>query len=383
MSTDAPLRPATEAELSEAIAEAAGDGARLAIRGGASKRDVGRPEAGVRSLDMRAFTGVVDYDPPELVLTVRAATALAEVQALVAAKGQMLAFEPFDHGPIYGRPPGAATIGGIVAAAVGGSQRLAYGGPRDHLLGLRAVSGRGELFVSGAKVVKNVTGYDLPKLLAGSWGRLAAITELTLKVLPAPRVSATRVLHGLSAQAAVEAMAAAMGSAAEVAAAGHLPGEVSVTAFRIQGFAGSVKARCELLASRVAPWGRLHDADDSATAIWHALRTLTPLPQNLPLWRVNVRPGAGASVVGALERYGAQWLLDWAGGLVWAAVDADPEMVRSVARSAGGHAQLLRAPSEMRAQVPYHQPPELAVAELEARVRRAFDPAGVFETGRF
>ena len=299
----------------------------------------------------------------------------------------MLAFEPFDHGPIFGRATGAATIGGVVAAGVAGSQRLTQGGARDHLLGFRAVSGRGEAFVGGAKVVKNVTGYDLPKLMAGSWGRLAALTELTLKVLPRPREAATRIVRGLGPERAVAAMAAAMGSQAEIAAAAHLPGlsgnSGAVTAFRIQGFGPSVAARCAMLGERLDPIGRVEPAGaGEADAIWSDLRTLAPLGADLPLWRINVPPSGACAVVAAIRPLGARWLLDWAGGLVWAGFDGDPQMIRDVAECAGGHATLVRAPESHR-HVPALHPLPPGVAALEARIRRAFDPQHVFETGRF
>ncbi len=375
------LRPATEAELSEIVGEAAATGGRLAIRGGGSKIEIGAPEENVRALEMRGFDGVVDYDPPELVLTVRAGTRLAEVQALVAGQNQMLAFEPFDHGPIFGRPAGDATIGGVVAANVSGSQRISSGALRDHLLGVRAVSGRGELFVSGAKVVKNVTGYDLPKLLAGSWGRLAALTEVTLKVLPAPRMAVTCVLRGLAPEAAVQAMAAAMGSQAEVAAAAHRPMPEPMTLFRLQGFNASVTARMQALERRLAPFGQLQRAAE-AEALWEELRSLAPLPVDVPLWRVSVPPAAGGGLGRTLQALGAEWLLDWAGGLAWISM-ADGAAVRQAAAAAGGHAMLLRGPAALRAVVPAFHPQASALAALEGRVRKAFDPAGVFETGRF
>jgi glycolate oxidase FAD binding subunit len=377
------VSPTSEDDLRDLVAEAAGAGRKLAIRGGGSKAGVGRPEWEATVLDLRGFTGVVDYDPPELVLTVRPGTPLSEVQALVAGRNQMLAFEPFDHGPLFGQAPGAATIGGVVAAGVSGSQRVSAGAARDHLLGLRAVSGRGELFVAGAKVVKNVTGYDLPKLMAGSWGRLGAMTELTLKVMPAPRVSETRVLLGLDVARAVAAMAAAMGSPAEVAAAAHLPGDGGVTAFRLQGFAASVAARAQTLARVLAPFGRLQAPGADSAAIWTALRTLSPLPIGLPLWRINVPPSGAVGVIAALEPLGARWLLDWAGGLVWAAGTVDPAAVRTAATAARGHAVLVRWPGEEPAPVRALHPLAPGVAALEERVRRAFDPAGVFETGRF
>lgn len=375
--------PTSETDLCDAIADAIREDTQLNIQGGGSKSEIGAlTEA--RILDMRGFAGVVDYDPPELVLTVRAGTPLAEVQELVARENQMLAFEPFDHGPIFGRAAGDATIGGVVAAGVSGSQRLSFGAARDHLLGVRAVSGRGEVFVSGAKVVKNVTGYDLPKLITGSWGRLCAITELTLKVLPAPRVQITCVLAGLDPERAVAAMAAAMGSQAEVAAAAHRPGVTSLTAFRLQGFEASVAARVQALTRRLAAFGPLLQAPaDEADAFWSDMRTLAPLPADLPLWRVSVPPSAGGVLVRRLEGYGAHWLLDWAGGLAWIALAEGHEEVRSAAAEAGGHASLLRAPAALRSAIAAFHPQSAALAALEARVRRAFDPAGVFETGRF
>lgn len=165
---EARIRPGSADELIEVVADAAASGGKLEIIGGGSKADIGAPREAAL-LDMNAFSGVIDYDPAELVLTVGAATPLAEIQSLVAQSGQMLAFDPFDHGPLFGRPAGAATIGGVLGAGVSGSARLSRGAARDHLLGFRGVSGRGEAFVGGAKVVKNVTGYDLPKIMTSAW----------------------------------------------------------------------------------------------------------------------------------------------------------------------------------------------------------------------
>lgn len=379
--------PCCEADVVDVIADAAREGAALTIVGGGSKADFGASTPAT-ALPMGGLAGVVDYDPAELVLTVRPGTPLAEIQALVAGEAQMLAFEPYDHGPIYGKAPGAATIGGVVAAGVSGSQRVSAGGARDHLLGFRAVSGHGETFVAGAKVVKNVTGYDLPKLAAGSWGRLFAMTELTLKVLPLPRVVETRVIEGLDCAQSIKVMAAAMGSRAEVAAAAHIPahlrGGQALTAFRVQGFGPSVAARCVMLETLLGSVGTVHALPpEDAAAIWDDLRTLAPLGTERAIWRINVTPSAAAAVVSALRPRGADWLFDWAGGLVWMAFDGDPQAVRDAAAQAGGHAMLVRARPAMRAAVPAFHPAAPGLAALEARVRRAFDPAGIFETGRF
>lgn len=362
------LRPANIEELCEIVAA----GGTLRLRGGGSKDAIGAPTPAATVVDMRGFAGVVDYDPPELVLSVGAGTPLAEVQALVAAEGQMLAFDPFDHGALLGGAAGEATIGGIIAAGVSGPGRLSGGAARDHLLGFTAVSGRGERFVAGAKVVKNVTGYDLSKLVTGSWGRLAALTEITLKVLPAPRERRTMVVRGLDPAAAVARMAEALGSAAEVSAAAYLPDwqGTAVTALRLDGFPPSIAARAAMLPDFTA----IADGE----ALWEAVRFASPLPAGQPLWRIIVAPSRAPGVVAALP--GADWLFDWAGGLVWLASEADP---RAVAEAAGGHAMLVRADEAMRTTVPALHPQATALAALEARVRRAFDPDGLFETGRF
>jgi glycolate oxidase FAD binding subunit len=365
------MRPAGIEELERIVADAAGAGRKLELRGGGSKAGIGAPRE-AEAVDMTGFSGILDYDPAELVLTALAGTPLAEVEAAVAEKGQMLPFEPFDHGPLFGRPAGATTIGGVLAAGVSGSRRLSRGSARDHLLGFSAVSGRGEAFVGGGKVVKNVTGYDVSKVMAGSWGRLAALVEVTLKVLPRPSVDLSLAAEGLAPAAATALMSAAMGSQADVAAAAHAPG---LTVLRLEGFEPSVEARRVLL-QRLEPRLRLM-ADDEAEAFWMGLRN--PLPEAAVLWRVSVPPRRAAEVVGAL---GGDWRMDWAGGLIWTAHE-DASGVRRVAEAAVGHAMLVRAPQAMRAEVPALHPQPAGVAALEARVRRAFDPMGVFETGRF
>lgn len=379
--------PNCESDVVDAVADALRDRAKLAIVGGASKAAIGAP-VHARSLPMAGLRGVVDYDPAELILTVRPGTRLTEVQDLVASTGQMLAFEPFDHGPIFGQPLGQATIGGIVAAGVSGSQRISALAARDHVLGFRAVSGRGEVFCAGAKVVKNVTGYDLPKLAAGSWGRLFAMTELTLKVLPRPLETAHRILRGLDDPHAIRAMAMAMGSQADVAAAAHLPADVangeSVTILRIQGFGPSVAARSSLLEALLAEFGTVQaPSTDEAAALWDDLRTLAPLGPTKAIWRINVAPAKAADALNLLRGHDARWMFDWAGGLIWLSSDADPAIIRSAAAAAGGHVALIRSDQDCRARIPAFHPPAPGVAALEERVRRAFDPAGVFETGRF
>ena len=382
------LAPRSTDDVRDAVAESVRSGTRLEVRGGGSKAAIGAPRE-VPLLDLGGLRGIVDYDPAELVLTVKAGTPLAEIEALVAGEGQMLAFEPFDHGPILGEAAGRATIGGVIAAGVAGSRRVTAGSARDHLLGFTAVSGRGEIFVAGGKVVKNVTGYDLSKLVTGSWGQLVALTELTLKVLPRPRVTATLVAEGLSCTAAHAAMARALGSHADVSAAAHLPagvgGPAALTLFRVAGFAPSVAARCTILPGLLADHARLGRLEDEAAApLWRAAATAAGLDGPV-LWRVHLPPARAPELIARLEPLGARWTLDWGGGLVWLSLDetVDAGLVRREAAALAGEAMLVRAPPAMRAVVPAFHPRAPKVIELETRVRRAFDPAGVFEIGRF
>jgi glycolate oxidase FAD binding subunit len=383
-STSEILCPADAEELCEVVVDAARAGRALEPRAGGSKRDIGAPGRDTTMIDLRAFSGVIDYEPSELVLTVRPATPLAEVEALLHSRGQTLAFEPWDHGPLFDRTPGVATIGGIVAAGVAGSRRVSAGGVRDHLLGFAAVSGRGEVFKAGGKVVKNVTGYDVAKVMAGSWGQLAIMTELTLKVVPRPRAAATVELPGLSTGAAINAMAKAMGSRCAVAAAAHFPSNGSspaLTAIRLEGFPESVELRAKQLLELLAGEATVMSSDD-AEEFWTGIREVRPLAAAETLWRAHVAPSRAASLAEALEKIEAQWFFDWAGALIWVGAPAAAD-VRAVAEACGGHAMLVRAPEPLREIMPVRHPEASAVSVLTARLKQAFDPAGVLDPYRF
>lgn len=376
--------PQSVEELAEIITAAAADGSRLAIRGGGSKDDIGAPAPEAHHLDMRGFSGIIDYDPPELVLTVGAGTPLAEVQAQVAAQDQVLAFEPWDHGRLLGHEPGTATIGGVIAAGVAGPGRLSAGGARDHLLGFEAVTGRGEPFKAGSRVVKNVTGFDLSKLVTGSWGRLVAMTQLTLKVLPRPETRETYRVPGLAPAAAVEWMAAALASPVAVAAAAHLPDWQGrpATLVRLEGFRESVAARGDELVAMTAASGACEKLDAPvAAALWRRVADATVLPADQPLWRLVVAPARAHGVLDALGD--ADWFLDWGGALVWATGPLDAATVRRAAMEAGGHAMLVRADDRLRRRVPAFHPPAAGIGKIENNLRLTFDPRQVFDTGRF
>src|SRR5437588_7939667 len=285
------LTPRDAKEVEAAVQWALGAERALEIVGHGSKRAIGRPAQTDLTLDLASLTGVTLYEPEELVLSARAATSLGEIEALVAANGQQLAFEPIDYAPLLGSTAGRGSIGGVLAANLAGPRRLKAGAARDHFLGFSAVSGRAETFKSGGRVVKNVTGYDLCKLMAGSWGTLAVLTEVTIKVLPKPEIEATVVLAGLDDARAVQAMAAALGLPCDVSGAAHLPAAVAariplgeavaagraLTALRLEGVAPSVAHRKAMLQAAMRPFGEVGAIDDLVSRnLWRAVRDVTP-----------------------------------------------------------------------------------------------------------
>jgi glycolate oxidase FAD binding subunit len=385
-------------DVRDAILAANAASRTLAVQAGASKASLGHPAPGDDTLDVRGIVGVVDYDPAELVLTARAGTPLAEIEALLAQRGQHLAFEPPTYAALLGSN-GVATLGGTLAANASGPRRIAAGGARDHFLGVQAVSGQGDAFKAGGRVVKNVTGYDLPKLLAGSFGTLAVMTEVTLKVLPAPETSATVLVRGLAAEAAVALMTGVTGTALDCSGLAHLSASATarsavgavrsagaaITLLRLEGIASSVAARREALrASAGSDTSTLEDA--ASTALWQEVRELTVLPAGGIVWRLSVPPHAGAAVARAIaNQTDGEILFDWAGGLLWLALPgsaAKADVVRAAIASCGGHATLMRAPAEVRHGVAVFQPQPASVAALSRRVKAAFDPAGVLNPGR-
>ena len=388
MSATAAIRPADAQDLCALVADAAQKGTPLEVRAGGTLREVGAPGRETTLVDLSLLRGVVDYEPRELVLTVRPATPLRELEVLLQGHDQMLAFEPFDLSPIFGNPRGSATIGGVVAAAIAGPRRVSAGAGRDHLLGFAALSGRGEMFKAGGKVVKNVTGYDVAKIMAGSWGQLAVLTELTLKVVPRPHSAATIALCGLSPAAAINAMAAAMGSPFAVAAAAHIPAEcecgmAGMTGLRLEGFRESVGARVARLRERLADFGNTACmTDDAGQTFWSAIRDAEPMHGAETVWRAHIAPSRAAELANALSGSGIRWLFDWAGALVWAGAPATTD-VRAIVETLGGHATLLRAPPEVRKTHPARHPEPPGVTALCARLKQAFDPAHILDPARF
>ncbi|HQS09723.1 MAG: glycolate oxidase subunit GlcE [Rhizobiales bacterium 24-66-13] len=388
-----------EAQIAEAVLAALGENKTLDVVGHGSKRGLGRASQTERTLDVSAVQGVTLYEPGELVLSARAGTPIAEIEALLGENGQMMAFEPMDYGPLFGGPAGAGSIGGVFACNLSGPRRISHGAARDHALGARAISGRGEVFKSGGRVVKNVTGYDLPRLLAGSYGTLGVLSEVTLKVIPRPPTQETLIVFGLDADSSARAMSAAMGSSCEVSAAASIPAALAprlpqldtdhaVVALRLEGFEPSVKARRAMLIRVLMPFGGVEVLEPEASAaLWAGVRDVLPFAQTREraVWRISTTPMAGPHLAAELAAdLGAEAFCDWAGGLVWVQMpDAQPqaEAVRARLAPHGGHATLVRADPAQRAGAVF-QPLEPAHAALSQRVKASFDPKGLLNPGR-
>jgi len=398
------IKPRNAAEVEQAIQWVLAEGKTLEVIGRGSKRTIGRAAQWDATLDLSGLSEITLYEPAELVLSAKAGTPLVEIETLLAANAQELAFEPADYGPLLGVPAGAGTIGGVIAANLSGPRRLKAGAARDHFLGVTAVSGRGESFKSGGRVVKNVTGYDLCKLLAGSWGTLAAMTEVTVKTLPRAETEETLLALARDDATAAMAMTAAMGSYADVSGAAYLPagpasrvGELQAvggaTALRLEGVAPSVAHRKDLLAKVLAGFGKLESLSAAASrALWRAISDVAPFAAggargDRYVWRISTAPTRGVEIGRKLaEAAQAESFYDWAGGLVWAALppadDAGAAVIRNLVRAAGGHATLIRAPTALRAKVDVFEPQNPALAALTKRVREGFDPRGVLNAGR-
>jgi len=395
------LKPRDAKEVEDAVRWALGNDKALELAGQGSKRLIGRPSQTDLTLDLSSLTGVTLYEPEELVLSARAGTPLSEIEALLEKSNQQLAFEPMDYGPLLGGQAGQGTIGGTIATNLSGPRRIKAGAARDHFLGVTAVTGRAETIKSGGRVVKNVTGYDMCKLLAGSWGTLAAMTDVTIKVLPKPETEASVIVTGLDDARACAAMAAAMGSSCDVSAAAHLPDHVASyfdglpkpeasTVLRLEGVAPSVAHRKDTLAALLQPFGpvALLDEKDSRL-LWRSVRQVKPFAaeaaRERPLWRISTAPARGHELVDLITP-AAQMFYDWAGGLVWVAMpfahEPDATAIRQAVGKLGGHATLVRAPTSVRAALDVFEPQTAGLAALSKRVKEGFDPKGVLNPGR-
>ena len=398
------LKPRDEAETLALLAWAAAERKSLEIVGGATKRRIGQPGPSDHVLDMSDLAGITMYEPEELVISAKAGTSLREIEAALDEHGQELAFEPPKLGRWLGGTNHRATIGAAFATNLSGPRRVHAGAARDHFLGLSVVTGRGEAIKSGGRVVKNVTGYDMCKGLAGSWGTLAVLTNVTFKVLPQAETSQSLLIFGLLSEQAMPALAAALGSEHSVTGAAHLTTKVAgqtsvsavasvgqpVTVLRLEGFESSVAARSAALEALLGKFGEigiLRGRD--SRKLWQEIRNLKLLPvaDGSVVWRISTTPMKGADIARNVSIGGeSEVLFDWGGGLVWLVVprngDGSASAIRALLARAGGHATLYHAPTELRKAVSVFHPQPEALAALTRRMKLAFDPHAILNPGR-
>ncbi|HTI68062.1 MAG TPA: glycolate oxidase subunit GlcE [Caulobacteraceae bacterium] len=389
------LAPDSEAELLDMVRAAAADRTPMAVQGGGTRQGVGRPVDALLRLDLSGLAGIRSYEPQELVLTAWAGTPMVEVEAALEGWGQHLAFEPPDLRALLGSR-GTPTLGGALGSNFAGPRRILAGASRDHFLGFAGVSGRGEAFKAGGKVVKNVTGYDLSKLMAGSWGTLAVLSEVTIKVLPRPERACTVVVSGLDTAPAVAAMTTALAAPAEVSGASWLPARMAALVglamepallLRLEGSGPAVAWRARALSAMLERYGPISVLEDEATAaVFQQLRDVAPLAADpsRTVWRISLPPTAGAAFLAALPQ--AEGFIDHGGALVWLSVPDAPDggaaQVRAALEPHGGHALMVRGAADVRAQGEPFQPLAAPLMALTARVKASFDPLGVLNPGR-
>jgi glycolate oxidase FAD binding subunit len=383
--------PTDEAEAAEIVRAARARSVTLDIVGGGTRAGLGRPREGAERLDTARLAGIVFHEPAEMTICARAGTPLSVLAAALDAHGQMLPFEPIDHRALYGTG-GEPTVGGLVAANASGPRRISAGAARDGLIGIRLVNGRGECVKSGGRVMKNVTGLDLVKLVCGAQGTLGLVTEATFKLLPKPQSEATVVIRRLDDERALAAMTAALGSPFGVSGAASIGAgmgrDFPRTFLRLEGFADSVDYRAERLIALLADFGAKHALrGEESQRLWRALRDMTFLaePRDRALWRVSLPPSKGAGFIARLGGLALDHVYDWGGGLVWLASEPTAgaaEAVRAALAPLRGHATLIRAPDALRARVDVFEPLTPALARLTKGVKASFDPDGIFNPGR-
>ncbi len=402
------MKPLSNEDVLEAVQWASNEKKTLEVVGHGTKTGLGRPVIADQRLDLAGLSGITDYQPTELFVSGKAATPLAEVSAALEAKHQQLMFEPPDFGPLFGKEADLGTLGGLISCNLAGSRRIKAGSARDNFLGFNAVSGRGEVFKSGGKVVKNVTGFDLSKLVAGAYGTLAVLTDVTFKVLPRPEKIRTVLIQwsqdGIYDHGGVQAMTEAMSSANDVSGAAHLPALVAakskvdyvsasasaITALRVEGPGPSVEFRCAALIELLSKYGRVEELHShNSKVLWKEISDVAYFASNQEdaVWRLSVPPTEGSHVaLRILEGHPGEILYDWAGGLVWLLMpttdNASADRIRQCVNDVGGHATLFRAPEKLRASVPVFHAQTEALSGVTKRVKEGFDPYGVLNPAR-
>ncbi len=381
------FKPTSETQVCEMVKWVLANNESIDVFGTHTRKNVGKPMDTTCGLDMSGLKGVQLYEPEELVLSAGAGSSLAEIEKLLKDNNQQFEFEPPNFSHLLGNTS-SGTLGGMVACGFAGPRRVKAGSVRDHVLGVRTVSGRGELFKSGGRVVKNVTGYDLPKILTSSWGTLGAMTQITFKVLPKPETENTLILLGLDSTSANRAMTMALGSVVDVSGAALLPD--GRTALRLEGIKPSVKSRVETLKKILVEFGDIDVLQKTQSSkLWADVRDVKALSSNdeSAIWRISVPPAAGAKYLELIEQQlDVTAVMDWGGGLIWLEIHdqktACAAQVRSAVAKTGGHATLFRAPEKSRAGSAVFQPQPDALAALTARVKTVFDPKNILNPNR-
>ena len=381
--------PEDEDALSDAILDAAGP---LQILGGGT-RSVGRISEGPK-LSTARLTGIVLYEPGALTLVAKTGTPIAEIENALAAENQRLAFEPMDHRALLGTQ-GTPTLGGVMAANVSGPRRIQVGAARDFALGMSFVDGSGQLLKNGGRVMKNVTGYDLVKLMVGSWGTLGVLTEVALKVLPVSETQATLKIHVSSWAQAVACMSAALGTPFDVSGAATLQdsdGKLGVI-IRVEGFAASIRYRISELKIYLTKFGNMEKISDP----WCEVKDLPSWASLDTIWKVSVRPTDALAVISKMQElqkdFGFKCQLDWGGGLLWLGLGSEQlgdfsacvqlhNALQETVAQLGGHATLMKSGILQEQQISHFQPLSRAIEVLTQTLRSKFDPRGILNLGR-
>jgi glycolate oxidase FAD binding subunit len=385
------LTPASEAEAAQLVSEARAKGAKLDIAGGGTRAGLGRPARASVRLATAQMSGIVFYEPAEMVVCAQAGTSLGAIEAVIAQRGQMLPFEPMDHRDLYATE-GEPTIGGLVAGNISGPRRISAGAARDALIGLRLVNGRGEIVTCGGRVMKNVTGLDLVKLNCGAHGTLGLVTQATFKLLPKPECEASLVIRRLDDRRAIEALSVALGSPFGVSGAAHISAgmgrEFPRTFVRVEGFRASVDYRIAALLALLAPFGAKHALEGAESQrLWRDIRDAAFIasPSEHAIWRVSLAPSRAADFVARVGARAHAHFYDWGGGLVWLSGEPAPDAaaaIRAALAPFGGHATLIRAPDPLRESADVFEPLSSPLMRITQGVKKSFDPGGVFNAGR-
>ena len=406
------LKPQNNQQLIDIIKWAISEGNPLSVQGLGTKSRLGRLCNNEYILDMSEICGIHMYEPDELVLTAASGTPIDEIKKILADKNQELEFEPANYTKLLGNNDiiddnivKTGTIGGMIATNASGPRRIKVGAARDHFLGFKAISGRGEEFKSGGRVVKNVTGYDLSKIMAGSWGTLGVMSEITIKTMPKPETTRTILLLGAEPEQATKAMTQAFNSSNEISAAAWISEEIAVksnveilrltkghiTAMRIEGEKKSVAYRCKKLRDMMNKMGKVEELhQDNSNIFWRDIRNVQPFSargDNRVVWRVSCAPQDGWKVINKLKHLKSmQSYMDWGGGLVWIAIDAPKvgaeRLVRDIVNSYGGHAMLMRSSEKLRQNINIFHPPQSGLMKLTKKLKNNFDPHAILNPGR-